>query len=152
MSFGTNTVETPKTKSTFRDRVFYVVVGFFVLSTIGSLAKIANPEGAARREQIAQQQAKKVEQKVASTQSSKKYNVVEVVTACDMVTKKSVKNPSSLSTAWSWQEVPTSRGVTIYRNFTAMNGFGANLDSYYVCTFDAIDRKFVNYEIREGNY
>lgn len=119
---------------------------------MGSLQKIANPEGAAHQEQIAQQQAKKVEQKVASTRSHKKYNVVEVVTACDMVTKKSVKNPRLTLNRLVMAGSSYQQGRHHLWNFTAMNGFGANLDSYYVCTFDAIDRKFVNYEIREGNY
>ncbi len=151
MNFGI--AEQPKPKKTFKDYAFYGVVGFFALSTLGSVGKIMDPEGTARREQeAALRKAEQASQAVAAKPSRADYKVVEIVTACDMVTKRAVKNPSSLSTAWSWKEVPTSRGVAIYRNFTAMNGFGANLDSYYVCSYDAIDKKFVNYEIFDGNY
>lgn len=123
-----------------KDRTFYVMTGFGVLMVFTMFA--------GRGVQPGKQSGNAIEP--ASSRSD--YKVSTIATVCDITAQRSVKNPSSLSTAWSWKEVPTSRGVTIYRNFTAMNGFGANIDNYYVCSYDAISRVFVNFETHEGNY
>lgn len=47
-SLAEQSVATTPKKSTFKDRVFYGIVGFLCLSTIGSIARIANPEWAAQ--------------------------------------------------------------------------------------------------------
>ena len=139
--------------------VFFVgILGVCVISVLQSISIMRDPEGywrsvaRAEKQAKAQAEARAEAAAIAAQPSRSDYKTVEVVTACDIAARRSVKNPSSFSTAWSWEEVPTERGVMILRDFTAMNGFGANVDNYYICKYDAISQKFVSLDFAEGNY
>lgn len=146
-------------KDSFKNFAFWTVVVGCGLFALHSVNIIRDPEGYAQRVAEAEREAaakakvaKVLEEAAEAKRARENYNVATLLTACDTVARKSVKNPSSFSSAWSYRELPTSRGVKIYRNFTAINGFGASLDNFYVCEFDALDQKFVGLDFYEGNY
>jgi hypothetical protein len=87
------------------------------------------------------------------TQTNEPYKETGVVTKCDFAAKDLLKNPSSFSSTWDmWQKVDDGRKVTIRRNFTAMNSFGAHLDHHYECAFDYVNGRFVDLDVREGSF
>jgi hypothetical protein len=88
---------------------------------------------------------------MANSKPSTKPNEADVVNKCDHAAQTQAKNPSSVNFAWSWDTSSSNREMVIKRNFTAMNGFGANIDHYYVCTYNTVAGKLGSFEIYEGN-
>lgn len=76
----------------------------------------------------------------------------DVVTNCDAAVRTQVKNPSSLDLAWTWDVMTSGYYMVIRRNFTAMNGFGAQIDHFYRCRYDTQDNKIASLELNEGNW
>jgi hypothetical protein len=106
------------------------------------------------REERAIQEAREKEERQRQAEIARKrnFNETKIVTLCDITLQRLVKNPSSLSTAWTWEKIDDGRRVTFYRNFTAMNGFGAQLDNFYECIYDYMAGEFVDLKIHSGNF
>ena len=76
----------------------------------------------------------------------------DLVSACDQYAQSRIKNPSSYSSAWGWDTRTSGLDMIVRRNFTAMNGFGANLDFYYQCKADLSTGNVLELNIYEGNW
>jgi DNA-directed RNA polymerase subunit RPC12/RpoP len=75
----------------------------------------------------------------------------DAVTKCDFAAQHRVKNPSSFSSEWLWDTKTSGNRLIIKRNFTAMNGFGANIDHYYTCEYGLTTKEIMSFEIVEGS-
>lgn len=71
---------------------------------------------------------------------------------CDAIAAKSMRNPSSFSTAWGKSYQDMGDQIRIKRNYTATNGFGATLDGYYICTVNKLSQTIEDIQFRDGNY
>lgn len=96
--------------------------------------------------------ATRPEPRPLTTEQSAKAAEVDAVTACDIATRRSVNNPSSFETNGYWRAQVEGKHLLIRRNFLAMNAFGANLDSYYLCKFDFMTMKLVDLKLFDGNF
>ena len=71
---------------------------------------------------------------------------------CDAIAARSMRNPSSFSSAWGKSYRDMGSQIKIWRNFTSTNGFGAKLDGHYICTFQKFSLEVDDIQFREGNH
>ena len=98
----------------------------------------------------AKQQAEEVaafDRKIAAENTVALRNAED---ACDIGAKRQLKNSGSYSPQWGRKHLVQDDQVTIYRNFTATNGFGATIDNRYVCIYSRQSNVVTDLQVFEG--
>lgn len=88
-------------------------------------------------------------QSATSTGKEDWLSDVDAMSICDELVRKRLNNPSTLETLDF--DIKTAGNIAIVeRDFTAMNGFGAQLDHYYRCRIDLQNHTLVDLQIFQG--
>lgn len=112
-------------------------------------AKLADQERVNEKVR-ANQQAEEVaafDRKIAAENTVALRNAED---ACDIGAKRQLKNSGSYSPQWGRKHLVQDDQVTIYRNFTATNGFGATIDNRYVCIYSRQSNVVTDLQVFEG--
>lgn len=74
---------------------------------------------------------------------------VDAISICDDLVRKRLNNPSSMATM-DYDLKTSGYQATVERSFTAMNGFGAQLDYHYRCRIDLQNHTLVDLQVFQG--
>jgi hypothetical protein len=79
------------------------------------------------------------------------FDEIDTVTNCDLAAKRQLLAPDTMDKhSWMILQHPDLGQVTVLRNFSAQNGFGAQVAQHYRCLVDSPSGKLIEVNIGAG--